>query len=310
MKTFSSSPSICGNLHHPRQMLANQSYEGHASLHDDKMAEDLGFSGAPIEGPTHFSQFVPLLHHVFGNAWFETGCISSHYQNMVVEGEEVRAFVGDVDGNACRIWAEKRDGTPVLTGTASIGPNHPPSELDLRIQKLRPPEQLVILSDVTVGMVINEDEPVTMGFDQHMGDMYPFTLNDKLKVITEPCPWYTQEGGNSSPWGKPIIPLEMISVLIYSTSRKNSLPIKGPTVGLFADQEIKLIQGPLFVNHPYRIERELVALSESRRVESTWIRTSLYDGEELVALCMLNSAMLKDSYAPYEQEAAALGKAI
>jgi hypothetical protein len=310
MKPFTSSPIICGDFRQPRQMLADQTYEGHVSLHDDKMAEDLGFSGAPIEGPTHFSQFAPLLHHVFGNEWFETGCISAHYQNMVVEGEEVRAFVGDVDGNACRIWAEKRDGTPVLTGTASIGPNHPPSELDQRIQKLRPVEQLVILSDLAVGMVIKEDDPVTMDFDQHMGDMYPFTLNDKLKVITEPSPWYKKEDGNASPWGRPIIPLEMISVLIYSTARKHSLPVKGPTVGLFADQEIKLIKGPLFVNHPYRIERELVALSESRRVESTWIRTSLYDGEELAAQCMLNSAMLKDSYAPYEQEAAALGKAI
>ena len=37
----------------PRQMLGDQEYDGHLSIHDDKMAEDLGFSGAPIEGPTH-----------------------------------------------------------------------------------------------------------------------------------------------------------------------------------------------------------------------------------------------------------------
>ena len=54
----------------PRQMLGDQEYDGHLSIHDDKMAEDLGFSGAPIEGPTHFSQFVPLLHEVFGDEWF------------------------------------------------------------------------------------------------------------------------------------------------------------------------------------------------------------------------------------------------
>ena len=33
----------------PRQMLGDQEYDGHLSIHDDKMAEDLGFSGAPIE---------------------------------------------------------------------------------------------------------------------------------------------------------------------------------------------------------------------------------------------------------------------
>ena len=310
MEPFTSKPFICGDFRQPRQMLADQTYEGHVSLHDDKMASDLGFSGAPIEGPTHFSQFVPLLHHVFGNAWFETGCLSAHYQNMAVEGEEVRAFVGEVEDNACRIWAEKRNGTPVLTGTASIGTDHPPSELDVRRQKLRPPEQLVILSDLTVGIVTQEDNPLIMDFDQHMGNMYPFTLNDKLKVITEPSPWYTQEDGKTSPWGQPIIPLEMISVLVNYTARRNTTPIKGPSVGLFADQEIKLIKGPLFVNHPYRIEREVIALSESRRVESNWVRVCLFDGEDMVAQCVLNSAVLKDSYAPYAEEAAALGKAI
>ena len=39
----------------------------------------------------------------------------------------------------------------------------------------------------------------------------------------------------------------------------------------------RLIQGPLLVNHPYRLEREVVALSESRRVESQWTLTRVYD---------------------------------
>ena len=106
-------------------MLGTQEYDGHLSIHDDKMADDLGFSGAPIEGPTHFSQFVPLLHDIFGDAWFERGCISAHYQNMVVEGEEVRVLADAPDEGAAitRIGAEKRDGTPVLTGTASVGPD-------------------------------------------------------------------------------------------------------------------------------------------------------------------------------------------
>ena len=58
---------LSGEFRMPRQMLGNQEYDGHLSIHDDQMAEDLGFAGAPIEGPTHFSQFVPLLHEVFGD---------------------------------------------------------------------------------------------------------------------------------------------------------------------------------------------------------------------------------------------------
>ena len=88
---FTSTPMLCGALRQPRQMLADQKYDGHKSIHDDAMAEGLGLRAGPIEGPTHFSQFDPLLFQLFGNAWFETGCISAHYQTMVVEGESVRA---------------------------------------------------------------------------------------------------------------------------------------------------------------------------------------------------------------------------
>ena len=117
---------LCGPFRCPRQMLAEQEYGGHKSLHDDETADVLGFSGAPIEGPTHFSQFVPLLYEIFGQAWFETGCISAHYQNMCVEGDEVRAFVqAPARGQYhTRILAEKRDASPVLVGTASIGTDH------------------------------------------------------------------------------------------------------------------------------------------------------------------------------------------
>lgn len=308
---FSTQLSVCGPYRHPRQMLQQQVYDGHSSIHDDKMAADLGFSGAPIEGPTHFSQFVPLLHNIFGDTWLEQGCISSHYQNMVVEGEEVRAFAELTNyKNQCTIWAEKKDGTPVLTGTASVGPDYGESELDRRRAKLRPSEQLVILSDLHVGMEGKAPEIVRMGFDQHMGDLYPFSLNDKLKVITETSPWYTPEGGKSSPWGRAIIPLEMISVLVEYTSRSAGFPVKGPAVGLFADQEIKLINGPLFVDQPYRLEREIVTLSESRRVESYWTLTRVYEesGDEVLAECLLNHATVKNSYAKYAEDAKALGK--
>src|SRR5271156_3088089 len=169
---FDQSLSICGEFRRPRQMLADQSYEGHLSLHDDKMAQTLGFRAGPIEGPTHFSQFVPLLHRIFGNNWFERGCISAHYQNMVVEGEEVRAFAQLPAGNspAIHIWAEKRDGTPVLTGTASVGPDYGETEIAKRMAVLRPPEQLVILRDLKVGQKgASNPEEVRMGFDQHMG---------------------------------------------------------------------------------------------------------------------------------------------
>ena len=316
---FAERPNLCGPYRKPRQMLAEQVYDSHKSIHDDDTAASLGLRAGPIEGPTHFSQFDPLLFQLFGQAWFETGCISAHYQNMVVEGEEVRAFVAwPAPGeSATRIWAEKRDGTPVLTGTASVGAMSPAqaaaSEIGQRLARLRPPETLVINRELRVGQQgAGNPERVHMGFAQHMGAHYPFTLADKLAVITEPCAWYTPEGGPSSPWRRAIIPMEMISVLLGSSMDLAGFRGKGPAVGLFAGQEIRLIQGPLFVDHPYELEREIIALSESARTESVWVRTRIFDGQTraLVGEMILNSATLKASYAAYDSEATALGRAV
>jgi hypothetical protein len=300
---------IAGPLRAPRQMLENQEYGGHSSIHDDTTAEKLGFRAGPIEGPTHFSQFQPLLAQIWGNAWFERGCISSHYLNMVVEGEEVRAYaeIPAPGATSTKVWAEKADGTPVLEASASIGPDHGETLLESRLRKARTPEKLVILSGLSVGMLGKEDEPVRMGADQHMGALYPFSLADKLKAITENSPWHSDAA--ASPWGRPIIPLEMISVLAEYSSRKAGWPVKHPSIGLFADLEIRLIDGPLFVGEDYLIRREIVALGETRRTESYWTRTSIYDasGKTLKAVTLLNHAVVKASYPNYEAELAALG---
>lgn len=302
--TFQTPLSLCGPLRQPRQMLAEQEYSGHTSIHDDAMAEKLGFRAGPIEGPTHFSQFVPLLANLWGNAWFERGCFSSHFQNMVVEGESVRAFVELPAPGAtrARAWAEKADGTPVLEASASLGPDHGTTLLEQRMAQLRPPEKLVILSDLHVGMTGAQDELVRMDADQHMGKLYPFSLAQKLQRITENSPWYAD--GPSSPWGQAIIPLEMVSVLAEYTSPMAKFPVKHPVVGLFADQEIRMVEGPLFVGENYLIRREVVALSESKRTESYWVRTRIYDeaGQRLKAEMLLNHATLKHSYAGYEAE--------
>ncbi len=301
MTSFDTPLAICGPLRKPHQMLAAQEYGGHASIHDDAMAEKLGFRAGPIEGPTHFSMFPPLLEHLWGQAWFERGCLSAHYQNMVVEGEEVRAFaqIPSAGASATRAWAEKADGTPVLEASASLGPDYGTTLLEHRLAQLRPPQRLVILEDLRVGMTGATEERVRMDPEQHMGALYPFSLAQKLAVITERSPWYSDAA--SSPWGRAIIPLEMVSVLAQYTSDEARFPVKGPAIGLFADQEIRMVDGPLFVGEEYVIRREIAALSESRRTESYWVLTRIFDasGRRLVAQMLLNHATLKESYAGY-----------
>lgn len=292
---------LSGELRSPVNLLTEQTYAGHKSLHDDAEAARLGIKAGPIEGPTHFSQFVPLLAQVWGDAWHERGCFSSHFLNMVFEGEKVRAEIDRPAPGAARTLARafKEDGTPVLEASASLGPDHGETLLESRMKALRPPGDLVILADLKVGMTGRDHEVVRMGPDQHMGDLYPFSLADKLKVITETHPMYSD--AKASPWGRPVIPLEMVSVLANYSSHGARFPVKSPSIGLFADLEIRMFDGPLFVDEEYLLRREIVALSESRRVENYWVRTRIFDaaGKVQKAEMLLNHGVMKASYPHY-----------
>jgi hypothetical protein len=284
----------------PRQMLAAQDHGSHGSIHDDATARRFGFKGGTIEGPTHFTQFAPLCAAVWGRRWFEMGCLSVHYKNACLEGEEVRAMMKKPQQEAAStvIWMEKRDGTEILRGSASVGPEHPRTALDLRLATIARPDRLEILRDVEIGMK-SRRQIVALPFDQRMGRLYPFSLDEKLVVITEPSAWYTRAGGVHSPWGRPIIPFEMISVLLRYSDDVSPFPLRGSVVQLFADQEIRLAAGPLFVGEHYEIEHEVVALSSSRRTEGLWIQTRVYPlgSNALLAAMLLNLASLKGSNA-------------
>jgi hypothetical protein len=189
---FDTAISESGNLltepwRSPKQMLHAQTYDSHASIHDDATAQKLGLQDGTIEGPTHFSQFAPLCERIWGKAWFETGCLSAHYRNPAFEGEEVQATIERPAPGAttCAIGMTKRDGTEILRGTASVGGNGTETALHKRFGELKPLTDAVILSDLKVGMKTTR-QTVTMDFDQNMGDLYPFSLREKLKVITEP----------------------------------------------------------------------------------------------------------------------------
>lgn len=290
---FSTPIEVSGRLRSPRNLLLEQTYGDHASIHDPATAQQLGVAGGAVEGPTHFSQFDPLMAAAWGRDWFERGCISAHFQSICLEGERTRAHA-TVTGDTAEIRTEKEDGTVVLTGSATLG--DAPTALEERLAGSRPPAKPVIFEGWTPGRHGRAPEHVRMGFDTHMGDLYPFTLARKLETITEPSPWYLGEDG---PWGRAIIPIEMISVLAMATFGESGLAKAEPSVGLFLDLEIRLLGTPLFVDEPYVLEREVVALSESRRTESAWVRTTVNHDGTPVAQVLLHQGVFKESYPHY-----------
>jgi len=290
--------TIAGPWRKPRQMLQAQSYGDHATIHDEATARGLGFRSGTIEGPTHFSQFVPLCAALWGRAWHETGRISVHFREPVYEGDAVQPVLDKpIDGSRRAVIRMLNDrGATILEGDVSVGSGAGESELDRRLAALRPLVDRVILKDVAVGMRTSR-RAASMAFGQTMGELYPFTLEDKLAVITEPSPWHVQ--GGVSPWGKPIIPMEMASVLMKYTDEAPPFPVPPEVVSLIADQEIRYLDGPLFVGEAYELEQEVVAFSESRRTESMWIRTSLFraGSDRLVVTMLINQASLKETFA-------------
>jgi hypothetical protein len=290
------SDTLTGPLRRPVQMLAEQEYGGHASVHDDETASSLGLPGAPIEGPTHFSQIDPLAVDVWGRRWFEDGCLSAHFQTMVVEGEEVRASLTRTDATSSRIDCVKADGTPVLTGTATVG-RTATTELGERRGRLADdPGDLYIVDQLHVGMTTPPVE-AAIDLDSANGLLYPFTLAQKLGKITEPCSWYLADG--DSPWGRPILPTEMLSVLVHKEG--SGFPVRGPSVGLFIDLEVRYVAGPVFVDVPYRVDHRIVAIGQSRRVESYWTESRVVDADtgRHAATVLLHQGVFKDSYAGY-----------
>lgn len=287
-----------GPLRAPVQMLADQVYDDHLSVHDEKTAGTLGLAGAPIEGPTHFSQFDPLAYSLWGQRWFENGCISAHFSTMVIEGEQVQAAATTTGETTADITATRGDGATVLTGSVSVNP-HGTTALEARLASRRDHGELFIVDQLHEGMTSAAPLETSMDMATSNGPLYPFSLHRKLEGITEHTSWYDSA---DNPWGRPIIPFEMYSVLANKVGER--WPIRQPSLGLFLDLEVRAEGTPLFVDQTYVVEREIVGLSQSRRVESYWTRSTLTDATtgDHCATVLLHSGVFKESWPDYPKE--------
>lgn len=141
--------------------------------------------------------------------------------------------------------------------------NEASTEVGGRLARSGEPGELFIVDQLSVGQRSSGTVTATVDMESSNGDLYPFSLRQKLDAITEPSDWYLTD---DNPWGRPILPFEMISVLAEKSG--SEFPVRGPAIGLFLDLEIRLERGPVFVGQSYVVEREIVGLSQSRRTES------------------------------------------
>lgn len=297
---------------------------GHKAIHDDATAATIGFAAAPIHGTVHWSQFTPLLLQAFGAAWFETGSISVHFVTPVAHLQPTRAFMAAPQpvghGQTAEIWMEHVDGRVVLEGTASV--RLKPPELQTRaaksMAKARPVKGELLFVRHSTGTRSLNVETARIDFDKQIGPLFPFTLNRKLQIITEYHPWFGEDTGAESPWGRAVLPPECLNAIMLGlagTTEYATWPsIAGDEwlikemgdrtpVGLFGGCEVILHSGPVHPGVEYEVTRELVGKGETRGTEYRWTRSWLREKAtgNLVAEMTLQDMMLKNSFQGYDE---------
>ncbi len=279
----------------PLRRSVNNASKVAGSIHDDATATKLGFRGGTVAGSIHLELFPPILLKAFGQRWFERGTISMYFLNATTDREAVRAFVNEPPVEAkdaqVDIWVERDDGMRVAEGTASVGNPEEPSALLRRPLDRFDAGQLRILGGLKVGDQFEECDAL----------LTKDAMTERMKVITEPLEWYTKP----SPWGGAIATPATMVQLLYSQSIATLRAKLGRAVGLFGAIELRNINGPVLVEHPYRVTGSIVALGQSPKTEYMWFETALEEkaGKRIAEMRMLLRFMKASS--PKYQDAIA-----
>lgn len=274
--------NLVGPVRHP----GNTSRDAKGSIHDDATAQKLGFRGGTVAGNIHFEQFPPLMEALFGEDWFETGCLSLYFLTPTTDGEPVQAFASQPvarpeGGLKAEVWMEDAQGQKVCEGTASVGPPDMDSALRRKLTTVRPAEDLRILKACKVGDTCS-DVPSRLAGSRNEG---------RRAVITEP----RREYADPAIWGE-VVAAPAIAIDALRVVEGPLFPTDGEFVGMFGAIEMQALGGPVFVEHDYLVDGQILALSESPKTEVTWFEATLKetDGRPVARMIML-SRLLKGS---------------
>jgi hypothetical protein len=265
---------LIGARRTPRNGAADQK----GSIHDDATAKPLGFRGGTVAGSIHMEQFPPLLVRAFGERWFETGSLSTYFRNATTDAEPVQAFVsvpapgGDAQTD---VWMHDDAGTLVLEGTASIGS---PSESSMLRKKLAEPRtagELRILDHLQVGFETPDATPTRLTTR---------AAKPRLRVITEPMPWYD----GASPWGGSIANPGLVVHMMVAVQPALDLT-RHRAVGLYGAIEVQHTAGPVFAEHDYEVTAKILAVGDTPKSEYLWFESTMREpaGRDVASMIMM-----------------------
>ena len=223
---------------------------------------------------------------------------------MVVEGEEVQASVThDGADAAAHRGPQGRRHAGARPGRSRSAPTTRRPSWTARRARQGDPGELFIIDQLEVGMQrIAEPIIARSRYDEANGQLVPVLAGREVGQDHRAERVVHARRRSTSPWGRAIVPFEMLSVLANKAGR--GFPVRGPSLGLFLDLEVRMLAGPVFVDEHYELDREIVGLSQSRRTESFWTETTITDAAlgEPVAIVLLHQGVFKESYAEYPRD--------
>jgi hypothetical protein len=270
-----------GPVRKPRNSAANQK----GSIHDDVVAQKLGFRGGTVAASLHMEQFPPLLLHMFGPRWWQSGGLSLYFRYATTDLEAVQCHAvaplrPSSEDVRIEVWMDHaKPGAHgperVADGTASVGKPDCGSALRQRIQMVPEPGELRILAGLAPntrcgGVPIRIERSA---------------LDERLEVITE----YLDEYTDRSAWGRPALPPSLM-VRAMRAVEPEILARTGPVVGLFGAIEVQHLDGPLFVETDYLARGRVLAISETPKTEFFWYESILTDpveGKDVASMLMM-----------------------
>ena len=287
--------TLSTGVKHPR----NSSPRSHGTIHDDKVANNLGFRGGAIAGSIHLDQFGPVLVEAFGQQWFETGSLGLYFLHPLLDQEPVEGLV-DIGAVSppltqarCDVRMTTPDGISVAEGTASVGSVGTPSPVRSRDRRSMDPSALRMLSKTHIGM---ELPPVVVSPSE--GDQRDRVTSG---LMTSPLEWYVGE----SPWGGTICSPLTISRMMTGDVMQPMEKAIGKGVGLYGALELHHVSGPLFLDESYVVSGVLTDVSETPKTEVFWCdmeaRRANTPDSEIVATFTVMTRVLKASSPLYAE---------
>ena len=263
----------------------NTSADEKGGIHDDDTAQKLGFDGGTVAGSLHMEQFPPLLVQHFGQDWWRQGNLSLYFKKATFDGDPVRAFLEPESDTRAKVWMENEAGDTVMSGSAALGEDSG-SEIQTRVQNVRSPTDLRMLSNVVPG---KPSSTLTVSADDA-------AIDERLKVITEPMSLYTANPEDQKTWGGRVLPIAPF-VHLFRGVELEIAPIKGDYVGLYGAIEVQYLNGPIISNKRYNLSGHPLAVSESPKTEVLWYEATLSDPDsnQPVARMIKMDRLMKDA---------------